>query len=155
MTYIEWTDDLLLGIDEIDQNHQYLIHIINELGLAIHIQDKKKAIVMLRKVRDFMLNSFIVEEQLLQEANYEHAKEHHLLHENFKKRADRIRLELHEGKDPLMISRKTHVWLISWIILHIKREDRQYAATVKKHLNQGTGFFDMLLKPLRQPQSRL
>ncbi|MEI2769391.1 MAG: bacteriohemerythrin [Candidatus Competibacter sp.] len=80
--FIEWTNDLSVGVDELDA--QPLIEIINELHEAIH--NRKGSTIsreVLTKLKEYTRVHFAVEESLMRIFKYprykEHVKEHAIL----------------------------------------------------------------------------
>ncbi len=129
---IAWTPDLNTGIDVIDGQHQRIVDYINQLGQAIHSQDKHAIGTVLDELVDYTVSHFTFEESLLDEANYRMAVPHKAVHEMFIKRVARYQ-ERHAGGED--VARSLYSMLGTWLIHHIKRDDRAYVADVRAKLS--------------------
>ena len=128
-----WTDDLSVGIEEIDQQHQMLVNILNEL---FHAVAERKSEEMIGETLDaligYTLTHFELEEKLLQSANY--AEDEFTAH----KAAHRVFVSKIEG-----IARKSVVenkvvafelinFLKHWLREHISITDKKYAEALRQ-----------------------
>lgn len=128
---ITWTPDLNTGIDVIDGQHQRIVDYINQLGQAINAQDKHVIGSVLDELVDYTVSHFTFEESLLDEANYRMAVPHKAVHEMFIKRVARYQERHASGED---VGRSVYGMLGTWLIHHIKRDDRAYVPYVKATL---------------------
>lgn len=123
--FIEWTNDLSVGVDELDAQHQSLIEIINELHEAIHNR-KGSAISreVLTKLKEYTRVHFAVEESLMRIFKYprykEHVKEHAILIDQI------IELEDKLDHNKTSISFELLHFLKNWLSKHIINSDSDY-----------------------------
>lgn len=136
MEIFSWKVEYNLGIDVIDSQHQQIVDYINELSYAINRGDNDEVYEVLEKLKDYCLDHFDFEEQLMQQAGYILLEAHQGVHRRFKERVDNIQEELLQGKDPMSVARRVRTWLMTWLIKHIQHEDIDYVPYVKKILKK-------------------
>lgn len=120
---IVWTSDLDTGIEPIDQQHRKLVDYINELEIAIQQQDSAAVGRVLDEVADYCTSHFAFEEDLQKKVGYMHAKSHKMVHDVFIRRMAKYRERHKAGEDVAM---QLHEALSTWLLLHIKREDKNF-----------------------------
>ena len=88
MPFAEWSDDLSVGIEKIDGQHQDLIQILNDLHDAYDLPDRQGAAeACLLKMREYMGQHFADEEQFMKEIGYPELQAQEEQHRSF---ADRV-----------------------------------------------------------------
>ncbi len=89
---IEWNDRLAFGIPELDDEHQELVILSNDLNCSI---DRGASASELNDLMKVILNRaqahFSHEEAMLAEAKYPLRKGHHLLHEQLRSELQHVR----------------------------------------------------------------
>lgn len=126
---ITWTSDLNTGIDVIDTQHIRIVHYINELEEAIAKPDHQSSVGhVLDELVEYTLSHFAFEESLQEEAGYQFAKPHKAMHDIFIKRIAGFQTRHKSGED---VAEQLHSMLGTWLIHHIKRDDRGYVSEVK------------------------
>ena len=129
MTVLVWQPELNTGIDVIDQQHQRIVALINQLADA-HTREDQAAV--LEELVDYTLSHFAFEEELMEEAGYPFSAAHKRVHEVFTKRVSEYRLRFEAGED---IVDDLRSMLSRWLFNHIRNDDKAYADSVKRHLN--------------------
>ncbi len=89
MTKLTWSDDLSVGVEQIDTQHKELIRIANGLINAVALgRGRKTTDNVLRRLREYTVFHFNSEEALMEKVHYpgrgEHAREHLGLKNNVK-----------------------------------------------------------------------
>jgi hemerythrin len=125
----DWTDDLNTGIDEIDAQNQRLGDFINLLDEGVAAGDREKLGYVLEELLDFAVNNFLFEEKLMEEAGYEFHGAHERVHELFIKKLAEFRGRYASGDD---VTGELRSMLVGWVDNHVKREDKDYVASVRK-----------------------
>lgn len=128
---IEWTPDLNTGIEPIDQQHRAMVDYINRLEVAIQQHDSAAVGQVLDAVADYCVSHFAFEEELQVKVGYKHAKSHKAVHDLFAKRLVKYRERHRAGED---VARQLHEMLSTWLLLHIKREDKDFVPDVRRSL---------------------
>ncbi|GGY47577.1 bacteriohemerythrin [Bacterioplanes sanyensis] len=134
MEQFVWTDDLNLGIDIIDAQHRRIVDYIAEIGQAIEQQDAALVFDVMERLKDYTLDHFSFEEQLMQKAGYVLCEAHQAKHRRFEDKVERLSDSLRQGDDPFGVARRIRNTLMAWLIQHIKHEDIDYVPVVKKVL---------------------
>ena len=86
MTRIEWNDEYLLGITEIDNQHKKLLSLANELyNIASGDGEKYKLqmSIVLKKLTDYTVYHFSSEEAFMQKHGYSGTSAHKMAHDSF------------------------------------------------------------------------
>lgn len=137
MSYWEWDSSLNLGIDMVDAQHRHIVDFINELHTAQLSHDRFLVSKTLTCLLDYTVTHFAFEEKLIALANYPLTEAHQAIHVAFTARIHAYKQQHDNGVDiivPLISELKT------WLTQHIKDEDKNYVAHVKKRLNGGGGW---------------
>lgn len=132
MSLIEWSDDLSVGIHEIDDQHKKLIGLINGLHDAMKAGQAKQALEKtLNDLADYAVYHFRTEETYMKKFGYPEFASHKLLHSAFVKKVTDFQADFRAGK--LGLSMDLMHFLRDWLTTHIKGTDRQYTALFKKN----------------------
>lgn len=125
---MEWTPNLSVGNNKIDQQHQDLLLNIDKIKeLDTSNINKKEADALLNFITDYMTKHFNEEEVLLKKNNYPDLEKHHEIHEKFKKDMNTA-IENAKLQNYSKVSLSSvKVKLSSWLISHIMKEDRKYS----------------------------
>lgn len=132
MLDLNWSDDYLLGIEVIDQQHRQLFGYFEEIERAIAEEDSEAVVRVARGLVDYAISHNTFEESLMEQANYPDLEAHHKLHETFKGRVTEYLKRLDEGSDPFRVADQVRVYIGLWLISHVKQEDREYVPYVNK-----------------------
>ncbi|MDR1489006.1 MAG: bacteriohemerythrin [Desulfovibrio sp.] len=130
MRLIEWTPDLGIGIELIDNQHKMLCAYINTLYRAL--RDGRFELVgsdIVTSLKGYTVSHFSTEEQYFSHTKYPQAAEHTQIHKKFVEKVTAVDAQLatgnfHVGDDLLE-------FLKNWLLNHIRVTDHQYAPFVK------------------------
>lgn len=136
---IEWTEKLMTGVPEIDQQHQVLVDSINEANIRLMSEHDIKLVEQITKdLLSYAIYHFETEEDLMQQTGYEHesaddAQIHQQQHREFSAQVLAVRDGLRDGKT---ISRKDLLaFLNSWLVGHIMNTDQRLGAFIRQKRN--------------------
>lgn len=132
MAIFEWDGSLSVGNEEIDAQHRELIKRIDLL--AQHILQKRgreKIHNTLRFMTDYGDIHFSTEEKHMARLGYPGFEEHKKQHERFKGITEKMKMELDSKDDSEYLASSVQRFLIDWLILHIKREDKAFGEFLK------------------------
>ncbi len=125
-SYVAWSEDYRIGIKNIDEDHQKLLGLINNLQTAAHYPTgeafERQA---LDQVVDYTKYHFKREEDLMRENGYPDYEPHKREHEQMIAKVDEY-LAAYE-KDPEATIEELVQYLKRWLIKHIQGTDRKYA----------------------------
>jgi hemerythrin len=128
---IEWSDELSVGIQEIDEQHRVLVDLLNEMHTAIHEHHGREvSIRILQQLMEYTKIHFAVEESLMRIFEYPGYEEHKLQHEHLIK-------EIHDFEHKIVfegnpISFQLLHFLRMWLTKHILESDMDYSPFLLK-----------------------
>lgn len=123
---VEWSDDLSVGIQEIDEQHKLLVSLLNRLHTAIvehHGSDVAQDI--LRQLTEYTKIHFAVEESLMRILGFPDYAEHKRHHEMLIAEVRELSAKLEQEKKS--ISFELLHFLKMWLTKHIMEEDQAYS----------------------------
>ncbi|MGE5341840.1 MAG: bacteriohemerythrin [Candidatus Omnitrophota bacterium] len=126
MPLIEWKALYRLNIKEIDNQHQMLIEILNELYDAMMSHQARETIEgILKSMADYAGVHFSYEENLMKRHNFPEFVHHKKEHDDFKIKVSDF-MEKYTGGS-LILSIEVMKFLKDWIKNHIQGSDKKYA----------------------------
>ncbi len=128
---IEWSDELSVGIQEIDEQHKVLVSLINELHDAIHERHGKEvSSEILQRLADYTKIHFAVEESLFRIFDYPGYEEHKKQHDELIREIVDLQAKINSGKTN--ISFQLLHFLKMWLTQHILDSDKEYVPHLLK-----------------------
>ncbi|PHS76790.1 MAG: cyclic nucleotide-binding protein [Rhodospirillaceae bacterium] len=128
---LEWLDEFLIGIPEMDDQHKGLFVFANKVLEKLHKGTERADII---QAMDDLLEAsrkhFIKEEQLLANEVYPDLEAHHGFHGKLMLEIEEISSRLNKGKT--ISCQEFHNFFLSWIVFHILNEDRKYAKFIEE-----------------------
>ena len=124
---ITWDSSYEIGHELIDQQHQTLVNMINELNTAYSgdsTSDREALGKILSKLVNYTVFHFGVEEDLFKNTAYPHVKEHIKLHESMVDKISTFQEEFNKGDAD--ISNALLSFLVEWLTKHIHGTDQGY-----------------------------
>lgn len=129
---LEWEDIYSVGVLEIDQQHQQLFAIINELVDEIgHNVKKERLIEIINSLVEYKKIHFATEEKYFKEFNFEGAPEHLLAHKQFEEGLSKIQEEYKD--DIIMFAFELIDYIEDWLISHLMNMDQKYKQCFNEH----------------------
>ena len=125
MSFVEWNDELSIGIPQVDGEHQNLVAILNLLDEAI--QKGKGTRVMgeiLTQLVEYTAIHFESEERLMSEAGYPDLEYHKRLHRQLVEKVEKFHLKFTVSGQ--RISRVMMEFLKYWLSNHILVDDTAF-----------------------------
>lgn len=136
----EWKNEYSLGIPAIDIQHKELLRIGMKLYELMSNKETRKAdkyddiMDIIHELKEYTVYHFDYEENLFDDADYEHTVEHIKQHNSF---IDKV-TEIEESDIDTfqnMISMELIAFIATWIEKHILESDVNYVETVKEFLS--------------------
>lgn len=134
--YKIWTSDLDTGIAEIDEGNRKVVDYINALAEAKSNDDRDALGGVIDNLLDYVCNHFMLEEHMMQEADYEYRLAHEKVHEIFAKKLADFRGRFNDGEAPYD---DLQSMLVRWVDDHIRNEDGRYAESVQQKIEEEGG----------------
>ncbi len=130
--YIDWTDDLSVGVEEIDQQHKRFLLIINDLYEALENENEKVVLGdIISQLASYAMFHFMTEEKYMDLFHYEGSESH-------KKEHERLRGKITEFGETYADNPEKHAqellhFLKDYLADHLIKMDHKYAKCFKEH----------------------
>lgn len=122
---IPWSNELSVGIEEIDEQHKVLVALLNEMNAATQERlGQDKAAEVLSKLIEYARIHFAVEESLMRILNYPAYEDHKMRHQNLMRNALDLIQKAENGK--LSVGIELQFFLKNWLTKHIQESDKRY-----------------------------
>jgi len=132
MDLYEWKDTYSVGIKSIDQDHQGMLNLINQLFEAMsHGKAKEVLSETLSKLIAYTRTHFKREEILFSTTNYPDYQEHKTQHDLFIDKINDLKKQFDSGAT--QISVELIKYLTDWLVNHILISDKKYMNHLKKY----------------------
>ena len=124
--YIEWSEELSVGIQEIDEQHQILVNLINTLYEAIIRRTEKQDVgTILAELSQYTVIHFAVEESLMRIFDYPNYEEHKKNHQKLTNQVFELQNKFKYTQESISV--EVLHFLRHWLTDHIMGEDKKYA----------------------------
>ena len=125
--FVEWSDALSVGIQEIDEQHKVLISLINRLfdETIVNQAPIKVTEEILTELVEYTKVHFAVEESLFRIFDYPEIEAHMKRHVDLKAQVLDLQKKINQGQT--MINSELLMFLKNWLTNHILQEDKLYA----------------------------
>ena len=125
MSLIQWNDSFSVNVVEIDQQHQKLVAMINDLNDAMR-QGKGKDVLgkIVNGLIVYAESHFKTEEKYFDQFGYPETDSHKKEHSDFVVKVSEFKSGFEKGKIGLSI--EVMNFLSDWLQNHIKRVDNKY-----------------------------
>lgn len=135
---MKWDHTLSIGIKEIDEQHQELVNIINQVEVLFKQSiegdgDLTETMKVIEALSEYATSHFEKEEQLMVKIGYPNLNEHKEKHRAFVNYVDAMTMEkITKSEETALI--QLFAFLSDWVVSHIKKEDFEYKAFINKEL---------------------
>jgi len=121
-----WTDEYAVGVDEIDEQHQRLFKMINDLNEAMALGQGKNVLDrILSGLVDYVGRHFQTEEYYMEKANYPELETHREIHTRLTHKVHEYVDRFNTGEVGLGVELLN--FLQDWLKKHILGTDKKYA----------------------------
>jgi len=137
MAFMQWSPEMSVGLPELDEDHRYLIKIINDLSNAVAASgDVKNADVLrqsLRGLQRYAEFHFAREEGVMRACGYEPLGRHQEEHRSFADRMTALSKSFADDESAAAaeINAELLDYLKDWLIHHIMIVDMSYKGLVE------------------------
>jgi len=129
---ISWSPDLSVGVQEIDEQHKELVHLLNELNQAVTEHHGSAACAdILRRLAEYTRIHFAVEESLMRILAYPDFERHKGEHDALSAQVAQLQTKLASGQ--ATITFELLHFLKVWLTKHIQESDRRYGTYFLEH----------------------
>lgn len=129
---IQWTEDLAVGVKDIDHQHQELFRMINQMLEACN-QGKGKTVLteLLGFLENYVVDHFGTEERLMQQYDYPDYLSHKNHHQQFIKSFMELKNEMATTGPGTHIVVMTNRVVVGWLNSHIRNVDKLLGTFLK------------------------
>ena len=133
MKKIQWSNDMSIGVELVDEQHKMLIQHLHDLTNAIESHHSVNQIV---KTLDFLIEytnfHFSEEEKHMSETNYPGLEHQKIKHEEFKTTLNDLVEYFNEDGATHQLADSIDTLLINWLIKHICVVDLEFGTFLKE-----------------------
>lgn len=123
---MDWSDRYAVGVEIIDQQHQKLFRLIDELARGIQSGNSEAALqTVFDELADYTRTHFETENRLMRESGYPDSAKHGALHRELEASLADLVGKARRGEP--WVSLETMNFLRQWLYHHIDDTDRQFA----------------------------
>ncbi len=131
MVLFEWSDELSVGIEVIDEQHRRLVGIINDLHAAMLRREGPEALAeIFGRLVAYTRQHFAYEEEFLDRHGYPETEAHRAQHVLLTQNVRELEAAFLEGKPNITV--EVMEFLRDWLRHHIAVSDRRYATYLQK-----------------------
>lgn len=129
MPKIQWSEQLSLGVEQIDSQHKELIAIANELIEAV-LQGQSKDSVddVVKRLREYTVFHFKSEEELMEEIRYPRRGEQMQEHKRLKREVKEYQRQIYRREE--VTPEAILEFIKDWLLKHILAYDRDLAGFI-------------------------
>jgi hemerythrin len=124
--FVEWSDELSVGIEEIDAQHKMLVSLVNRLyeETILHKADLETLDEILNQLVEYTIIHFSVEESLFRIFDFPATEIHTRHHNELKVQVLELQTKVRKGEATVNV--ELLVFLKDWLQHHILEEDKTY-----------------------------
>lgn len=132
MSLPRWNSKLATGLQQVDEEHQWLFSAIYDLDQAANqlIPNQRRVKELLIGLVDYADRHFRLEEEWFEKYQYPQSEEHLAEHARFRKVSKRLLDSLELGEP---INRESIDFFNNWLTHHILEVDMAYVPYMKQH----------------------
>ena len=129
MASLQWSEDLSVGVVEMDRQHKRLVDLVNRLyeAMAAGRGDNIK-MQILTELLTYTKVHFAAEERLMRECGYPQLTDHKCLHDQLTDKVIQLNEKVRNGQMVPSVSLGT--FLKDWLVQHIIQQDKKYSQFV-------------------------
>lgn len=128
----KWSDDYLIGIDEIDKQHKRFFEVVHNFYMDIlNCEGETTVENTIEFLKSYALEHFRTEEAFMKKNEYPKFEQHHKLHEKFLEDFDALAEKFTVFGSSQGLADEALTMTQNWLTAHILEEDTLYAKHVK------------------------
>lgn len=122
---LEWTQDLSVGVEEIDDQHRELFRRAAKLIEGLRRGEAEEIGGLVGYLHEYAISHFGAEEALMREARYRGYAAHKAEHDGFISELIAFAEELEEKGAGAFLGLKLNRWLVEWLKDHVSGTDAE------------------------------
>lgn len=126
----EWSEELSVGVPDMDHQHHQLVDMINELIATMDTDDLSKILTSYKALGSFVVKHFNDEEEFMEKIGFESLGVHKQIHIQLLDKVGVFQAEMEQGRlDKLKLVEFLKMWLRS----HIMGIDAKYGVKYREN----------------------
>lgn len=121
---LEWSHDISVGVNKIDNQHQFLFYVINKIERMGTELSGEKLERVVDSLSDYVQIHFQTEEEYFSRYNYAEKTEHEKEHSTFVDKVISYRQKI-DRQEPVA-TQELYSFLSEWIMNHVKESDMKF-----------------------------
>jgi len=126
--FLTWQPIYSVNIKEIDEQHQKIFSIINNLFEIKNNQSQASIDLIVKELKDYGSYHLETEEKYFKLFNYPDTKFHIAQHNGYRNKVLDFESKINESNDDILIINELTEFLKNWWLYHIQNTDQQYSA---------------------------
>ena len=132
MNYARWSNNLLTGNREIDQQHKAIFDQAEKLfGWAQVGKAGEQLEEIFKFLENYIENHFQLEEKLQRQLDYPYYEQHRGEHNEYRRRYQTIKGQYNQNGPSLQLTMQTITFTLEWLTEHIHKCDKELASFIK------------------------
>ena len=124
MKFIQWSENLRVNIEEIDNQHKNIFKVINNLHNKLKIGEGITVIKpTLNSLIEYVINHFSTEEKWMKKYNFPELEQHKQEHQKYITEIKGIIIKYEDRARTPLLARDILISLGSWYRIHIEEYD--------------------------------
>jgi len=125
MAFMNWSDNFVVDIFEVDNQHKKLLGLVNQLFDAMSVGKGKEVLgKVLTELINYTVYHFSTEERLFKQCAYPEFETHKKEHDDLTKTATELKQSFDSGNKLITIDVMN--FLKDWLNVHILQEDKKF-----------------------------
>lgn len=131
MKKLEWSDKLNLGVKQIDDQHQQLVYLANNLVRAIQTGETRDVLgKVFKELREYTVFHFRDEELYMEEIEYPERRAHAVTHMELKEQVKQYQRDMYKKSE--VTPNEVLEFLRGWLVDHIIYKDMKIVNYIKE-----------------------
>lgn len=128
--FIEWSDELSVGVEEIDKDHRTLLEIVNRFFDAYRFSSTRSTVLSaLTNIADYASWHFDHEERIMRREKFPGLEDHKQQHTALLDRLAGLIAGFETGRAD--ITEATLDFLSDWVLVHLKTQDMELGRWIR------------------------
>ena len=130
--FARWTPTLATGIASMDEEHQGLFDLVNELQETQKADMPRESVAwIIDRLKNYALVHFMHEETLMERIDFPETEAHREMHRTFVLQVLDLEDRLTQGERNLVATLLD--FLKGWLVAHISEQDMRYVGWMQSH----------------------
>ncbi len=126
MEFAQWSPEYETGFPLIDQQHQQMFELVNQLQEAIVRETHPVTIKqLLQELLQDTMEHFTLEENLMREHDYPSYQEHKQIHDRLTRKIRKVLHAIETNEDTQVVNTELSHFLHQWLVHHIQGQDQK------------------------------